>query len=137
LPSTMEVPPVEVILTEDAPSPLNPLGVKGAGEGGTVAVGAALANAVCDALGGAVEITELPLTPERVRNAAKAAAQGGVACMCAAWQKRRAAPHRGPVAQLDRAIAFEAISRRFESCRGRQQYQWLKRVCLTLSRAQP
>ncbi len=75
LPSTMEVPPVEVILTEDAPSPLNPLGVKGAGEGGTVAVGAALANAVCDALDGLVEIKELPLTPERLRNLAQEAAR--------------------------------------------------------------
>ena len=73
LPSSMEVPPVDVVLTEDAPSPLNPLGVKGAGEGGTVGVGAALANAVCDALGGKVEINRLPLTPERVLEAVKAA----------------------------------------------------------------
>src|SRR5262245_33023572 len=49
LPSCAEVPSVEVLLTEDSPSPLNPLGVKGAGEGGTAAVGATLANAVCDA----------------------------------------------------------------------------------------
>ncbi|MGB6798535.1 MAG: molybdopterin cofactor-binding domain-containing protein, partial [Xanthobacteraceae bacterium] len=73
LPSSMEVPPVEIMLTEDAPSPLNPLGVKGAGEGGTVAVGAALANAVCDALGGKIEIKRLPLTPERVLEAVNAA----------------------------------------------------------------
>ena len=73
LPSSMEVPPIDVVLTEDAPSPLNPLGVKGAGEGGTVGVGAALANAVCNALGGKVEITRLPLTPERVREAVRAA----------------------------------------------------------------
>ena len=78
LPSSMEVPLVEIVLTEDAPSPLNPLGVKGAGEGGTVGVGAALANAVCNALGGKVEIKRLPLTPESVRDAvkfARAAAQ--------------------------------------------------------------
>jgi carbon-monoxide dehydrogenase large subunit len=73
LPSSMEVPPVEIVLTEDAPSPLNPLGVKGVGEGGTVGVGAALANAVCNALGGKVEIKRLPLTPESVRDAVKAA----------------------------------------------------------------
>lgn len=72
-PSSVEMPPVEIVLTEDAPSPLNPLGVKGAGEGGTVGVGAALANAVCNALGGHIEITRLPLTPERVRDAATAA----------------------------------------------------------------
>ena len=73
LPSSMEVPPVEIVLTEDAPSPLNPLGVKGVGEGGTVGVGAALANAVCNALRGKVEIKRLPLTPECVRDAVKSA----------------------------------------------------------------
>jgi CO/xanthine dehydrogenase Mo-binding subunit len=66
LPSVAEVPEVEVMLTEDSPSPLNPLGVKGAGEGGTVAVGATLANAVCDAFDGLVDIRQLPLTPELV-----------------------------------------------------------------------
>lgn len=75
MPSAVEVPPVELVLTEDAPTPLNPLGVKGAGEGGTVGVGAALANAVCDALGGVVEIYELPLTPVRVRALAQQAAK--------------------------------------------------------------
>jgi aerobic carbon-monoxide dehydrogenase large subunit len=64
LPTSEEVPDVEVLITEDAPSPLNPLGVKGAGEGGTAAVGAAIANAVSDALG--CEVTRLPLTPQRV-----------------------------------------------------------------------
>ncbi len=64
LPTSDDVPNVEVLITEDAPSPLNPLGVKGAGEGGTAAVGAAIANAVSDALGS--EATQLPLTPERV-----------------------------------------------------------------------
>src|SRR3990172_10337272 len=33
LPSSVEMPPIEVHLDEDTPSPLNPLGVKGAGEG--------------------------------------------------------------------------------------------------------
>jgi len=64
LPTAEEVPDVELLLTEDAPSPLNPLGVKGAGEGGTAAVGAAIANAVSDALG--AEVTRLPLSPQRV-----------------------------------------------------------------------
>jgi carbon-monoxide dehydrogenase large subunit len=73
LPSAVEVPPVETVITQDAPSPLNPLGVKGAGEGGTVGVGAALSNAVCDALGGVVQIYELPLTPVRVRALAQKA----------------------------------------------------------------
>jgi CO/xanthine dehydrogenase Mo-binding subunit len=64
LPTASEVPAVEVLVTEDAPTPLTPLGAKGAGEGGTSAAGAAIANAVSDALG--VEATALPLTPERV-----------------------------------------------------------------------
>jgi aerobic carbon-monoxide dehydrogenase large subunit len=64
LPTSEEVPDLELLLTEDAPSPLNPLGVKGAGEGGTAAVGAAIANAVSDALGS--EVTRLPLSPQRV-----------------------------------------------------------------------
>jgi aerobic carbon-monoxide dehydrogenase large subunit len=64
LPTSEEVPDVQVLITEDAPSPLNPLGVKGAGEGGTAAVGAAIGNAVSDALGR--EVTRLPLNPQRV-----------------------------------------------------------------------
>jgi carbon-monoxide dehydrogenase large subunit len=69
LPTSEDVPSVEVLITEDAPSPLNPLGVKGAGEGGTAAVGAAIANAVSDALG--CEVTQLPLNPQRVAELAK------------------------------------------------------------------
>jgi aerobic carbon-monoxide dehydrogenase large subunit len=44
-----EVPPVDVLITEDAPSPRNPLGLKGAGEGGVNAVGATIASAIDDA----------------------------------------------------------------------------------------
>jgi aerobic carbon-monoxide dehydrogenase large subunit len=64
LPTAVETPHVEVNLSEDCPSELNPLGVKGAGEGGTVCVGAALGNAVADAIG--VSVTALPLSPDRV-----------------------------------------------------------------------
>jgi carbon-monoxide dehydrogenase large subunit len=46
------------------PSPNNPLGAKGAGEGGVIPVGGAVANAVADALG--VPVNDLPLTPARV-----------------------------------------------------------------------
>jgi len=68
LASSMEMPPVEVHLLENDPSPLNPLGVKGGGEGGTAAVGAAIANAVSDALREfGIEITALPLSPNRLR----------------------------------------------------------------------
>ena len=64
LPTASEVPHVDVLITEDAPTTRNPLGAKGAGEGGTAAVGAAIANAIADALG--AEPRRLPLTPERV-----------------------------------------------------------------------
>ena len=49
------------------PSPINPLGAKGAGEGGIIAAGGVMANAVANALAGlGVEPRELPLSPPRV-----------------------------------------------------------------------
>ena len=47
-----EMPPVDTAFVE-SPSPLNPLGAKGIGEGGAIGTPAAVANAVADALGGA------------------------------------------------------------------------------------
>ena len=67
LPTMGDVPTIEVLLTEDAPSPLNPLGLKGAGEGGTNGVGAAIASALDDALGVPGAISRLPVTPADVR----------------------------------------------------------------------
>jgi carbon-monoxide dehydrogenase large subunit len=67
MPTAREVPDVEVIISEDAPSPLNPMGLKGAGEGGTNAVGAAIAAAIDDALGQPGAITQLPVSPQRVK----------------------------------------------------------------------
>ena len=66
MPGSTEVPEAEIVLTEDAPSPLNPLGIKGAGEGGINAVGAAVASAIDDALGAPGAVTELPVTPRRL-----------------------------------------------------------------------
>ena len=66
MPTAAEMPEVEILLSEDAPSPLNPLGVKGAGEGGTNACGAVVAAAIDDALGRPGAATSLPLTPERL-----------------------------------------------------------------------
>ncbi|OLF06058.1 hypothetical protein BLA60_33485 [Actinophytocola xinjiangensis] len=66
LPSAVEVPPVELVHLY-TPSPLNPLGVKGAGEGGTIPVPATVANAVEDALRPfGARITSLPLTPAKI-----------------------------------------------------------------------
>jgi carbon-monoxide dehydrogenase large subunit len=67
MPTAREVPALDILITEDAPSPLNPLGLKGAGEGGANAVGAAIAAAIDDALGIPGAITSLPVTPQRLR----------------------------------------------------------------------
>ena len=78
LPSATEIPPVESIITEYSPSPLNPLGVKGAGEGGIVACGAALANAVSNALSSlGIQIKDLPLSPDRIRGLVREAERSG------------------------------------------------------------
>jgi CO/xanthine dehydrogenase Mo-binding subunit len=67
LPSVRETPDVEIVLTEDYPSPLNPLGIKGAGESGINGVGAAIASAIDDAIGIPGAITALPVTPQRLK----------------------------------------------------------------------
>lgn len=67
MPTAREIPDVDVIISEDAPSPLNPMGVKGAGEGGANAVGAALAAAIDDALQMPGAITQLPVSPQTIR----------------------------------------------------------------------
>ena len=67
LPTIAEVPAIECLITEDAPSPLNPLGLKGGGEGGINGVGAAIAGAVDQAIGIPGAIDRMPITPERVR----------------------------------------------------------------------
>jgi carbon-monoxide dehydrogenase large subunit len=67
LPTAREVPAVTVLVTEDAPSPLNPLGLKGAGEGGANPVGAAIASAIDDAIGIPGAVRQLPISPQRLR----------------------------------------------------------------------
>src|SRR5690606_26918085 len=63
LPTSTDFPVVRGDTLELARSPSNPLGVKGAGEGGIIATGAAIANAVSSALAGAgVSITALPVS---------------------------------------------------------------------------
>jgi aerobic carbon-monoxide dehydrogenase large subunit len=70
IPTAAEMPDLQVSHLE-TPAPEAPNGAKGVGEGGTLAPPGAVTNAVADALG--VELNELPLTPERVREAAAAA----------------------------------------------------------------
>jgi carbon-monoxide dehydrogenase large subunit len=60
MPYATEIPSIEIDHIE-TPSPLNPLGIKGAGEAGVIPVGAVLAAAIEEALG--VPITEMPLSP--------------------------------------------------------------------------
>ena len=67
MPTAHEVPDVEVIVTEDAPSPLNTYGFKGAGEGGITPVGAAIASAIDDALQCPGAVTQLPISPQRLK----------------------------------------------------------------------
>ena len=67
MPTVREIPALEVVITEDAPSPLNSLGLKGAGEAGVNAVGAAIAGAIDAAIGIPGAVTRLPVTPQRVR----------------------------------------------------------------------
>ena len=58
----------------ETPNPLNPLGVKGAGEGGTIPAPAAIIAAIEDALSPfGVHFAETPLTPERIVEALQAA----------------------------------------------------------------
>jgi aerobic carbon-monoxide dehydrogenase large subunit len=67
MPTLGDVPAIETLITEDAPSPRNPLGLKGGGEAGINAVGAVIASAIDDAIGIPGAVTELPVTPQRLR----------------------------------------------------------------------
>jgi carbon-monoxide dehydrogenase large subunit len=67
VPLATDYPVVRAVSLEAHPSPNNPLGAKGAGEGGIIPVGGALANAVAAALSYfGVQPRQLPLTPPRV-----------------------------------------------------------------------
>jgi len=67
MPTAHEVPSPLLLVTEDAPSPLNAFGLKGAGEGGVNPVGAAIASAIDDALQRPGAVTQLPVTPQRLK----------------------------------------------------------------------
>jgi len=67
MPTAHEVPAPLLLVTEDAPSPLNAFGLKGAGEGGVNPVGAAIASAIDDALQQPGAVTQLPVTPQRLK----------------------------------------------------------------------
>jgi carbon-monoxide dehydrogenase large subunit/6-hydroxypseudooxynicotine dehydrogenase subunit gamma len=73
MPTLRDAPPVDVLIAEDFPSPRNPLGLKGGGEGGINAVGAVIAGAIDDAIGIPGAVTRLPVTPQRLRELLRAA----------------------------------------------------------------
>ena len=67
MPTASDFPTIRAAALEQAPAPHNPLGAKGAGEGGIVPVGGVIANAVAAALKSLrVQPRDLPLTPPRV-----------------------------------------------------------------------
>ncbi len=72
MPIAADIPDFKIVHMH-SPSPLNPLGVKGVGEGGAVAPPVAVANAVCDALAGlGLEINATPLRPAEIAKLVKA-----------------------------------------------------------------
>jgi carbon-monoxide dehydrogenase large subunit len=75
VPTAADLPPVELHHTE-VPSPVTTFGVRGVGEIGTIPPGAAIANAICDALADhGVELSRLPITPESVWRALQEASE--------------------------------------------------------------
>jgi carbon-monoxide dehydrogenase large subunit len=69
IPSASDVPPIELV-HQQIPTPLNPLGVKGLGEGGAISPPVTIANAVCDALSPfGVEFNQTPLKMEAIVSA--------------------------------------------------------------------
>lgn len=67
LPTASEFPQIRVVALEEMPAPGNPLGAKGAGEGGIIPTGGVIANAVADALSPfGVAPDSLPLSPPRI-----------------------------------------------------------------------
>jgi carbon-monoxide dehydrogenase large subunit len=67
MPTATDFPHIRAVLLENSPSPNNPLGAKGSGEGGIISVGGVIGNAVAAALAPlGIQPRELPLTPDRV-----------------------------------------------------------------------
>jgi carbon-monoxide dehydrogenase large subunit len=67
MPTAVEMPPVGTLIAEDAPTPTNPLGAKGAGEAGIIAMGAAVGGAVGDALEAVHEVRRVPVTLDHIQ----------------------------------------------------------------------
>ncbi len=74
MPRADDLPSIDIGMSP-VPSPLNPLGVKGAGEAGAIASPAAVINAVTDAIGADIDMPATPLKVWQTLNSAKAAAE--------------------------------------------------------------
>ena len=85
MPRAVDMPNIHTI-SNNVPSPNNPLGIKGAGESGTVGAMPAGLNAVCDALKPlGIRHFDMPATPARLWKAIQTA--GGVDAICALAEK--------------------------------------------------
>jgi CO/xanthine dehydrogenase Mo-binding subunit len=67
LPTLREIPEPDILLTEDFPSIRTPLGIKGAGEAGITGAPAAIASAIDNAIGIPGAVTQMPMTPQRLK----------------------------------------------------------------------
>jgi xanthine dehydrogenase YagR molybdenum-binding subunit len=67
VPTIMDTPEIELIITSEGDSNISNTGVKGIGEPATIPTAPAIANAVYNAIG--VRINSLPITPDKVLNA--------------------------------------------------------------------
>jgi carbon-monoxide dehydrogenase large subunit len=80
LPLASDFPNLRCVLLDDHPSPINPLGAKGAGEGGIISAGGVMANAVANALQlFGVQPRELPMTPSYIWQLVEAGRRGAAA----------------------------------------------------------
>ena len=76
MPNAMQIPDFITDVVE-TPSPINPLGAKGVGEGGTIGAPPTIVNAVLDALAPlGIEAVDMPLKPEKIWTLVQAARQG-------------------------------------------------------------
>lgn len=67
IPTLLEIPEPEILLTEDFPSIRTPLGIKGAGEAGITGAAAAIASAIDAAIGMPGAVTQTPISPQRLK----------------------------------------------------------------------
>ena len=67
MPTLLEIPTPEILLTEDFPSIRTPLGIKGAGEAGITGAAAAIASAIDAAIGIPGAVTQTPVSPQRLK----------------------------------------------------------------------